>query len=121
MQLSAGLCAAMLAGIILAPACTPANAQGKWAVSIQYSRGIGEQQFTIEQSGNALTGAQNGELYKADLKGSIHATQIELRSVMAVSGNEIPWTFKGNVQQNEMTGTVHLGEYGDAKWRAVRA
>ena len=51
-----------------------------------------------------LTGTQQGELYKAELEGSIHATQIELRSVMPVSGNAIPWTFKGEVQGNKMAG-----------------
>lgn len=101
------------------PSGAPAQVKGKWTVSIQYSRGVGEQQFSIEQSGNELNGVQQGELYKADLKGSIHANSIELRSVMAVSGNEIPWTFKGDVQGNSMSGTVHLGEYGDATWRAV--
>jgi uncharacterized pyridoxal phosphate-dependent enzyme len=102
------------------PTGEPAKVQGKWAFTIQYTRGTGEQHITLQQSGNELTGNQQGELYKADLKGSIHATQIELRSNMAVSGNEIPWTFKGEVHENTMEGTVHLGEYGDATWHATR-
>jgi len=103
------------------PSGPPAPVKGKWAVSIQYLRGTGEQHFTLEQSGNELTGTQQGELYKAELKGSIHATQIELRSVMAVSGNEIPWTFRGEVQDNNIAGSVHMGEYGQATWMATRA
>lgn len=102
------------------PSGTLEKVQGKWAVSIQYSRGVGEQHFTLEQSGNDLTGMQHGELYETKLKGSIYASQIELRSSMAVSGNEIPWTFRGNVTGNNMEGNVHLGEYGDAKWHATR-
>ncbi len=39
---------------------------------------------------------------------------------MAVSGNAIPWTFKGDVRDNSIAGTVHLGEYGDATWKATR-
>jgi hypothetical protein len=62
-----------------------------------------------------------GEIYNGKLKGVIHANQIELHSNMEVPGNDIPWTFKGNVQGNDMTGTVHLGEYGDATWKATRA
>ena len=103
------------------PTGTPAQIQGKWAVSIQYVRGVGEQHFVLEQRGNDLTGTQHGELYKAELKGSIHATQIELRSTMAVSGNEIEWTFRGEVQDSNITGTVHMGEYGQASWKATRA
>ena len=102
------------------PTGTPAQIQGKWAVSIQYTRGVGEQRFTIEQSGNTLTGTQHGELYEAKLKGVIHASQIELRSVMAVSGNSVPWTFQGTVEGSNMSGSVHLGEYGDATWHAAR-
>ena len=102
------------------PTGTPAQIQGKWAVSIQYTRGVGEQRFTIEQSSNTLTGTQHGELYEAKLKGVIHASQIELRSVMAVSGNSVPWTFQGTVEGSNMSGSVHLGEYGDATWHAAR-
>jgi hypothetical protein len=90
-------------------------------VTIQYPRGTGEQKFTIEQSGNDLSGTQNGEIYNANLKGVIHANQIELRSTMQVPGNSIPWTFKGMVQGNTITGDVHMGEYGDARWKAIRA
>ena len=31
------------------PNGTPSEIHGKWAVSIQYSRGVGEQRFTLEQ------------------------------------------------------------------------
>jgi len=103
------------------PAGEPANVAGAWNISIQYSRGIGEQHIALTQNGNDITGTQQGELYKADLKGSIHANQIELRSVMAVSGNVIPWTFKGDVQGNHASGSVHMGEYGDATWQGTRA
>jgi hypothetical protein len=64
---------------------------------------------------------QNGEIYNAKLKGVIHANQIELRSNMEVPGNTVPWTFKGVVQGSDVSGTVHMGEYGDATWKATRA
>jgi hypothetical protein len=64
---------------------------------------------------------QNGEIYNAKLKGVIHADQIELHSNMQVPGNQVPWTFKGSVQGSSITGNVHMGEYGDATWKAIRA
>ena len=64
---------------------------------------------------------QNGDLYKAPLEGIIHADQVELKSEMQVSGNVIPWTFKGSVQGNNMQGSVSMGEYGNATWTAIRA
>ncbi len=103
------------------PNGTPNEVHGKWVVSVQYSRGVGEQHFTLEQSGNSLAGMQNGELYTAPLSGSVHADQVELKSEMQVSGNVIPWTFRGSVQSNNMQGSVSMGEYGQAMWTAVRA
>jgi hypothetical protein len=103
------------------PTGTPAPVQGAWAVTVQYPRGVGEQKFTLEQGGNELAGMQKGEIYSGKLKGTIHADQIELHSNMEVPGNPIQWTFKGAVQGREMAGTVHMGEYGDATWKATQA
>ena len=103
------------------PSGVPRQIQGSWAVAVQYSRGAGAQQFSLKQNGNEITGVQQGEIYTATLKGSIHGSQIELRSTMAVSGYALEWTFQGIAQGNAMAGTVDLGEYGKATWNAVRA
>jgi uncharacterized pyridoxal phosphate-dependent enzyme len=102
------------------PSGAPASVDGKWTISIQYSRGAAEQHLTLVQAGNELTGEQVGELYKTTLKGTIHGDQIELKSAMPVSGNTIDWSFKGKVSGNSIEGSVHLGEYGDASWKAMR-
>jgi hypothetical protein len=44
-----------------------------------------------------------------------------LGSAMVVPGNTVQWTFKGTVTGNEIAGTVNMGEYGNATWKAVRA
>jgi len=103
------------------PTGEPAKVQGDWAVTINYPRGTGEQKFSLQQSGNDVTGNHIGEIYKATFKGTIHANQLELHSGMAVGGNTIMWTFKGKVEGNEVAGTVNMGEYGDATWKAIRA
>ena len=102
------------------PTGSPAEVKGTWDVVIQYARGVGEQRFTLEQSGNELTGMQVGEIYKAPLKGSIHAGKIELSSDMAVSGNSVTWNFQGDVIGTHMSGVVQLGEFGSATWKATR-
>ncbi|MBS1822838.1 MAG: PLP-dependent transferase [Acidobacteria bacterium] len=105
----------------LIPTGEPAKVSGDWAVTIDYPRGTGEQRFSLQQSGNDVTGEQIGEIYKAGMKGSIHADQLELHSGMAVGGNTIMWTFKGKVEGNEVAGTVNMGEFGDATWKAIRS
>ena len=102
------------------PQGAPAQLAGSWAVEIKYKRGIGEQHFTLKQEGNTLTGLQSGEVYKAELKGTVHADHLELNSEMPVSGNSIPWTFRGVVSGNSISGTVTMGEYGQATWSAVK-
>ena len=103
------------------PQGAPVQIAGNWAVEIKYIRGIGEQKFTLQQDGDRVTGTQQGEIYKADLKGRVQADHIELTSDMAVPGNSIFWTFRGVVFGNNASGTVHMGEYGDATWIAVRS
>jgi hypothetical protein len=103
------------------PQGAPAQLAGNWAVEIKYKRGIGEQHFTLKQEGNTLTGKQAGEIYQAELKGIVHADHLELTSEMAVSGNSIPWTFRGVVSGNSISGTVTMGEYGAATWTAIKS
>jgi hypothetical protein len=39
---------------------------------------------------------------------------------MPVGGNEIEYSFSGAVTGDSMSGTVALGEYGNAQWSATR-
>jgi hypothetical protein len=94
---------------------------GKWAVSLKYTRGTAEQTFDLQQSGSDLKGKQVGAIYQADLTGSIHGNDLKLHARMPVSGHEVIWDFTGTVQGNTASGTVALGEYGMAEWKAVRA
>lgn len=97
-----------------------ANVAGKWAVTLTYTRGTAEQTFVLEQKGSDVSGHQTGELYNAQLQGSIRGSQLKLHARMPVSGHEIIWDFSGTVDGNSASGTVSLGEYGWAQWKAVR-
>jgi uncharacterized pyridoxal phosphate-dependent enzyme len=98
----------------------PVSVEGQWSVAIHYVRGVGQQQFALTQKGHALEGTQHGELYSAALAGEIHGDQIRLRSNMAVPGSTLDWDFTGIAQKDTMTGTVDMGEYGQAPWNASR-
>jgi uncharacterized pyridoxal phosphate-dependent enzyme len=100
---------------------TPAVLNGNWLVSIEYFSSEGSQKFTLQQSGGDITGTQHGEVYNGRLRGKVQGNEVEFRSVMAVPGNPFTWTFKGAHQAGRMAGTVDMGEYGPAKWTAVRA
>jgi len=102
------------------PKGTLAQLSGNWAVTIKYVRGQGEQQFTLQQTGGALTGTQKGELYQGALTGVVRANTVEMRSRMPVPGSVVDWRFKGTASGNAMSGTVDLGEYGIVPWTATK-
>src|SRR5689334_8001322 len=57
-----------------APAVTvssgaPASVNGNWAVTIEYYSSRGAQKFTLQQSGDDITGMQHGEIYNGRLRG----------------------------------------------------
>jgi uncharacterized pyridoxal phosphate-dependent enzyme len=98
-----------------------ANLAGIWNVTINYVRGVGEQQFILQQDGNTLSGEQKGEIFNADFHGKVDADHVMLKSVMAANGYQVPFTFSGVVAGNHFSGDVKLGEYGAATFTATKA
>jgi len=105
----------------IVPTGTPAAVDGKWAVTIHYVRGTGEQHFVLKQIGNDVTGDHVGELYNATFRGTIHADQLALTSTLPIAGYPITCNFKGKVDGSTMSGSLNMGEYGEVLWDAVRA
>jgi uncharacterized pyridoxal phosphate-dependent enzyme len=97
-----------------------ASLAGEWAVTIHYTRGEGQQHFTITQDGDQLSGHHKGEIYQGRLHGEVHGSAVEIRSRMGVPGNGIDWTFSGMADGARMAGHVEMGEYGPASFVAVR-
>jgi hypothetical protein len=54
------------------------------------------------------------------LKGHIDGAEVKFNSTHPADGNTLSYTFTGSVSGDTMSGDVHLGEYGQAKWRATR-
>jgi seryl-tRNA(Sec) selenium transferase len=103
------------------PSGAPASVAGNWAVAIHYLRGTGEQQFVLQQEGNQIKGDHHGEIYNTTIAGAVHADEVAMMSVLPVIGYPLTCRFKGTVHGNSMSGTVNMGEYGEAKWEAVRS
>ncbi len=98
-----------------------ANIAGTWNVTIDYSVGTGKQQLTLQQTGNAITGKQAGEIFSTEMRGKVQGDHVELRSSMPANGSTINFTFSGAVSGGTYSGDVTLGEYGVAKFKAVKA
>jgi uncharacterized pyridoxal phosphate-dependent enzyme len=102
------------------PQGAPAKVAGIWDVQMKYHCGEGRQRFLLEQQEGAVTGVHQGEIYNGNLAGTVHAQHVKFRSTMPVGGNEIEYSFSGTATGNSMSGTVALGEYGQAEWSATR-
>ena len=98
---------------------------GAWDVDIQYEVGAARHKQFLTVNANQGTGTHEGWAYQGDLKGYIGGNQVKLRSTLPADGNVLNYTFTGTVSGPGMSGTgmagdVQIGEYGRARWRAVR-
>jgi D-glucosaminate-6-phosphate ammonia-lyase len=103
------------------PLETPSAAvSGAWDVDIQYEVGTARHKLFLTVNGNQITGTHRGWAYEGDLKGQIDGGKVKLRSTLPADGNVLTYSFAGSVSGADMTGDLQIGEYGRARWRAVR-
>ena len=102
------------------PSGEPSAVAGNWNVKIDFPVGTSNHKLTIVQNGNMLTGFHEGETVGGDLRGAIYGNQARFRSRHPIQGTAIGYEFTGTVDGNNMGGELNMGEYGPAKWSAVR-
>jgi L-seryl-tRNA(Ser) seleniumtransferase len=98
----------------------PANIAGVWDVEMEYKRGTAHHSLALEQNGTTVTGTHRGEYLHGDLHGGVAGDLIHFRSVQRIEGTELFYNFSGHASGDQMSGTVGLGEYGEARWTARR-
>lgn len=96
------------------------NVSGVWDVELEYEVGAARHKLFLTASGNQITGTHRGWAYEGDLAGQIDGDKVKLRSRLPADGNVVTYTFTGSVSGPNMSGEVQLGEYGRARWRALR-
>jgi hypothetical protein len=102
------------------PIGQPENVAGVWHVQIEHPLGTAGHLFFLEQIGNVLQGIHEGETIRGELKGSVHAAKLQVASVHPIEGTSIEYSFAGISKDGTMSGTVSMGEYGTARWKASR-
>lgn len=103
-----------------APAAPAGNLSGRWDVDVEFFSSKSQHAWTLEQSGNQLNGSHRGEFSTRDAVGIIEGSQMKLRSVESVPGDNIPFTFSGTLAGDTIAGSVYMGEYLTAKFTAKR-
>lgn len=97
-----------------------ADVSGQWDVDVTFVSGGARHTFALEQTGPDLLGTHHGSFASRDLGGTLHGPDILLRSSYTLHGVRLNYTFTGVVSGDTMQGTVLLGEYGTADWKAKR-
>ena len=97
-----------------------ANIAGLWEATIQFKVGSTRHSFYLDPKANQLRGQYTGRLIKGPLKGHIDGNKIEFTSTSRLEGTSLTYTYKGAINNDTITGSVDLGEYGPATFTATR-
>ena len=97
-----------------------ANLSGRWDVHINFIHGTADHVLMIEQKGSSLAGTHLGEHLEGELAGTMNGTSVAFRSRARYEGTVLGYRFEGELKEERLGGTLNLGEYGTARWTAVR-
>jgi L-seryl-tRNA(Ser) seleniumtransferase len=105
----------------IAPLAAPSvNVTGQWDVELRFVLGKARHKLFFEQNGASVAGSHMGEFLAADLRGTVEGNELRARSSHRYEGTSIGYEFAGKIEGDKISGTVGLGEYGTAKFTAVR-
>ncbi len=96
------------------------NVGGRWDAHLEFVHGGANHVLMFEQKGNQLDGTHIGEHIEGNLSGAVSGSKVNFRSGQRFEGTTLRYRFEGQVTGDQMSGTVNLGEYGTAKFTAVR-
>jgi L-seryl-tRNA(Ser) seleniumtransferase len=104
-----------------APAAPAADVTGSWRVEIAYAASRSTHTLHLRQRGGEIDGTHQGEFVSRGLTGEIAGREVTLRSHYGEEhGDALTFRFTGTVEGDTMTGTLDMGEYLHAAWRATR-
>jgi seryl-tRNA(Sec) selenium transferase len=120
-RLHAVLSAATAPRATAAPAAPAADLTGTWRVEIAYAASRSTHLLHLRQRGGEVDGTHQGEFVSRALTGEIDGRDVRLRSHYGEEhGDALTFRFVGTVDGETMTGTLDMGEYLHAAWKATR-
>jgi len=125
-QVVADRLVSLLSGRLLNEPAAPEEAPtvdltGRWDVRITYAAGSSVHVLHVRQRNGDLDGTHQGEFLSRGLSGTISGSDVRIRSSYGGQvGDALLFTFTGTVSGNQMEGTLDMGEYLGATWKAIR-
>ncbi len=108
---------------ISVPAPEPASVDvtGEWVADLTFVAGVSRHHLTLEQHEGKVTGTHRGEMLSGNLTGFVEGRRLTVHGSQHIEGTSLHHEFSGDVLEGRIEGVVGLGEYGQARWTAVRA
>lgn len=97
-----------------------ANVDGQWKLDIKYFCGASDHQIVFEQKDRDLFGTHRGEVITGEVRGSVEGPEVRFGSRHRYEGTTLDYEFVGKLENDRLSGTVQMGEYGTAEWTAER-
>ncbi len=102
-------------------AAPAADLSGRWDVEIEYSASKSNHVLHLKQTNGQIEGTHQGDFVSRDLMGQVEGNRVRLNSNYAErNGDSLQFEFNGQLSGDQITGTLSMGEYLDAKWTARR-
>jgi len=102
------------------PSGPPAALAGQWELHLDFVHGSASHILMLEQDGAKLMGTHQGEFASGELTGTVATNTVRFRSSLPTDGTRVFFEFSGAAEGGRMSGTVELGEYGQARWTAEK-
>jgi len=119
-KIAAALAAAPRPQPVKPPAPPAADLTGQWDVQIEYLASSSQHAFNLKQVGNRLEGSHQGDFVSRDISGTIDGAAVQIASAYNLHGDSLNFTFTGTAASDALSGSLDMGEYLQAKWKATR-
>lgn len=97
-----------------------ANITGRWDVEVSFYSSQSHYSWSLEQDGNWLQGVHTGTFSTQNILGTIEGSQVKLRNHDNPAGDNLSFTFTGELNGDTLSGSIYMVEYGTAKFTATR-
>ena len=94
---------------------------GHWDLTIEFFTSKSMHKLYIEQDGNWIQGTHTSDYSTQEIVGMVEGDQVKLRSNLRRPGDGITYMFSGTVSNNQITGSIYLGEYLNARFTGKRS
>jgi hypothetical protein len=87
---------------------------GRWEVEITVQAGLGRHVLTLDKVGDGLTGRHQTRHLENEVTGSVQGGQMTVVAEHPYEGTRLVYTFRGEVDGDEVRGEVEIGTEGQS-------